>query len=141
MKKKIIAFISIALFLISILSFVLPFQAKKNNMNESLQIEDVQIGTGAVAVAGKTIEVHYTGTLHPSGEKFDSSVDRGSPFSFKLGAGHVIQGWEQGFEGMKVGGKRVLIIPSNLGYGARGAGAVIPPNATLRFEVELLNVL
>lgn len=104
-----------------------------------LKIEDITVGTGAEAVAGKEISVHYTGTL-TNGTKFDSSKDRGTPFEFTLGAGQVIQGWDQGFAGMKVGGKRKLVIPPNMGYGAQGAGGVIPPNATLIFEVELLDV-
>lgn len=104
-----------------------------------LQYEDVTIGTGTEAIAGKTVEVHYTGTL-TNGTKFDSSVDRGRPFSFRLGIGQVIRGWDEGVAGMKIGGKRKLVIPSELGYGARGAGGVIPPNATLVFDVELLKV-
>jgi FKBP-type peptidyl-prolyl cis-trans isomerase len=104
-----------------------------------LRYLDQTVGTGEVAVAGKTVTVHYTGWLE-SGTKFDSSVDRGQPFSFPLGAGRVIKGWDEGVEGMKVGGKRKLTIPSSLGYGARGAGGVIPPNATLIFDVELLGV-
>ena len=104
--------------------------------------KDNEVGTGAEAVAGKSVSVHYTGWLQqPDGEKgkkFDSSLDRGSPFSFRLGGGQVIKGWDEGVAGMKVGGKRTLIIPSELGYGARGAGGVIPPNATLIFDVELL---
>jgi FKBP-type peptidyl-prolyl cis-trans isomerase len=115
-------------------------------MSEALRIEDITVGSGAEAVRGKTIKVHYTGWLYDAtqpnnrGRKFDSSKDRNDPFTFPLGAGHVIQGWDQGFAGMKVGGKRVLTIPPELGYGARGAGGVIPPNATLVFEVELLDV-
>ena len=104
-----------------------------------LQIEDLVVGTGDEAVAGKHVSVHYTGWL-TNGTKFDSSVDRGRPFEFGLGAGRVIAGWDQGVAGMKVGGKRKLTIPPELGYGARGAGGVIPPNATLVFEVELLGV-
>lgn len=104
-----------------------------------LKIEDLVVGTGAEAVSGKLISVHYTGTL-TNGTKFDSSKDRGEPFEFTLGAGQVIQGWDKGFAGMKVGGKRKLTIPSEMGYGAQGAGGVIPPNATLIFEVELLGV-
>ena len=104
-----------------------------------LQFWDIVVGTGATAVAGSQVSVHYTGWL-PSGEKFDSSVDRGQPFSFPLGAGQVIKGWDEGVAGMKVGGKRQLRIPPELGYGARGAGGVIPPNATLIFDVELLEV-
>jgi FKBP-type peptidyl-prolyl cis-trans isomerase len=104
-----------------------------------LQIEDIQVGTGAEATKGAMVDVHYTGWL-TNGSKFDSSLDRGQPFSFALGGGMVIQGWDQGVVGMKVGGKRKLTIPPELGYGARGAGGVIPPNATLVFEVELLAV-
>lgn len=106
---------------------------------EELKIEDLAVGTGAEAVSGKKITVNYSGTL-TNGVKFDSSYDRGIPFSFNLGAGEVIQGWDKGFAGMKVGGKRRLTIPSSMGYGATGAGGVIPPNATLVFEVELLKV-
>ena len=107
---------------------------------------DTKLGTGAEASPGQHITVHYTGWLFDAaapenkGRKFDSSRDRAEPFSFLLGAGHVIGGWDQGFAGMKVGGQRTLIIPPELGYGARGAGGVIPPNATLIFEVELLGV-
>lgn len=107
--------------------------------SSGLSFIDQVIGTGDVAVAGKTTTVHYTGWL-TNGQKFDSSVDRGQPFSFPLGAGRVIKGWDEGVQGMKVGGKRKLTIPSALGYGARGAGGVIPPNATLIFDVELLGV-
>ncbi len=103
-----------------------------------LQVEDLELGTGAEATAGSTIQVHYTGTL-TDGTKFDSSLDRGRPFQFVLGVGDVIQGWDQGFEGMNVGGKRKLIIPPTLGYGSRAVGS-IPPNSTLIFEVELLGV-
>ena len=104
-----------------------------------LKYVDQVVGAGDVAVAGKTVSVHYTGWLE-NGKKFDSSVDRGQPFSFPLGAGRVIKGWDEGVQGMKVGGKRKLTIPSDLGYGSRGAGGVIPPNATLIFDVELLAV-
>ncbi len=104
-----------------------------------LIIEDLVAGQGTEAVAGKRVTVHYTGWL-TNGTKFDSSKDRNDPFVFPLGAGHVIKGWDQGVAGMKVGGKRKLTIPPELGYGARGAGGVIPPNATLVFEVELLAV-
>ncbi len=104
-----------------------------------LKYVDQVVGTGEVAVAGKTANVHYTGWLE-NGKKFDSSVDRGQPFSFPLGAGRVIKGWDEGVQGMKVGGKRKLKIPSDLGYGLRGAGGVIPPNATLIFDVELLGI-
>jgi len=104
-----------------------------------LQYWNIAVGTGTTAVAGKAVKVHYTGWL-TTGKKFDSSVDRGEPFSFPLGGGKVIKGWDEGVAGMKVGGKRQLRIPPELGYGARGAGGVIPPNATLIFDVELLDV-
>lgn len=104
-----------------------------------LRYEDLTEGTGTAAEAGKSVEVHYTGWL-TDGTKFDSSKDRGKPFSFALGAGRVIKGWDEGVAGMKVGGSRKLYIPPALGYGARGAGGVIPPNAELIFEVELLGV-
>ena len=112
----------------------------------SLQITDATVGTGAAATSGKTVSVHYTGWLYDGkaadhhGKKFDSSRDRNDPFSFTLGAGMVIQGWDQGVAGMKVGGQRTLVIPSQLGYGARGAGSAIPPHSTLVFDVELLGV-
>ena len=104
-----------------------------------LQFWDVAVGAGTTAVAGNSVKVHYTGWL-TTGEKFDSSRDRGEPFSFPLGAGQVIKGWDEGVAGMKVGGKRQLRIPPDLGYGASGAGGAIPPNATLIFDVELLEV-
>jgi FKBP-type peptidyl-prolyl cis-trans isomerase len=107
---------------------------------QKLKIKDIKKGKGAVAKAGMTVSVHYTGWL-TNGTKFDSSVDRGQPFSFALGAGQVIVGWDQGVAGMKVGGVRELIIPPSLGYGAQGTpGGPIPPNATLKFRVELLSV-
>ena len=114
-------------------------EGKEVTTSSGLQYIDLKVGTGATAQAGQTVSVHYTGWLE-NGKKFDSSVDRGQPFSFPLGAGRVIKGWDEGVQGMKVGGKRKVIIPSNLGYGARGAGGVILPNATLIFEVELLGV-
>jgi len=104
-----------------------------------LKIEDSVVGTGEEAVAGKTVEVHYTGTLE-DGTKFDSSHDRRKPFSFKLGAGMVIKGWDEGVAGMKVGGKRKLVIPYGLAYGERGHPPVIPPKSELTFDVELLRV-
>ena len=104
-----------------------------------LDIEEMVVGTGAEAVKGKLVSVHYTGWL-TDGKKFDSSKDHGQPFQFPLGRGQVIPGWDEGVQGMKVGGKRKLTIPPELGYGKQGAGGVIPPNATLVFEVELLGV-
>jgi len=104
-----------------------------------LIVEDINIGEGAAAAVGQKVTVHYTGWL-TNGAKFDSSKDRNDPFVFPLGGGRVIKGWDEGVQGMKVGGKRKLTIPPALGYGARGAGSVIPPNATLVFEVELLGV-
>jgi len=109
-----------------------------SNENE-LIIETLVAGDGATAEKGNSVSVHYTGWLE-DGTKFDSSVDRNQPFSFSLGAGMVIRGWDQGVEGMQIGEKRKLTIPSNLGYGAQGAGGVIPPNATLIFDVELLEI-
>lgn len=106
---------------------------------EELKIEDEVVGTGKEAVSGTSVTVNYLGTLL-DGTKFDSSYDRKTPFTFNLGAGEVIKGWDQGVVGMKVGGKRKLTIPASLGYGSTGAGALIPPNSTLVFEVELLNV-
>ena len=117
-----------------------------NTTPSGLQYEDTHEGSGPQASAGQEVTVHYTGWLHDPqaehgrGSKFDSSKDRGTPFSFDLGAGMVIGGWDEGVQGMKVGGTRVLLIPPHLGYGAYGAGGVIPPNATLVFEVELLGV-
>jgi len=108
-----------------------------------LKYRDEVVGTGAEPKAGQKVSVHYTGWLYNNGEqgaKFDSSRDRNDPFQFGLGAGMVIKGWDEGVQGMKVGGQRTLIIPAALGYGARGAGGVIPPNATLKFDVELLAV-
>ena len=108
-----------------------------------LVIDDIEVGTGDTAEKGRMVSVHYTGWLYNNGEqgaKFDSSRDRNDAFAFSLGAGMVIKGWDEGVQGMKVGGQRTLIIPAGLGYGARGAGGVIPPNATLKFDVELLKV-
>jgi len=118
---------------------------ENSNMTELIKT-DTKLGEGAEATAGNHVSVHYTGWLYDEaaadhkGKKFDSSRDRGDPFDFPLGAGQVIKGWDQGFDGMKVGGQRTLIIPAHMGYGARGAGGVIPPNATLVFDVELLGV-
>jgi len=121
-------------------------EAQMTTTPSGLQYDDTVAGDGETAQAGRNVSVHYTGWLHepakPNGRgaKFDSSKDRGQPFRFALGAGQVIGGWDEGVQGMKVGGTRVLLIPPQLGYGARGAGGVIPPNATLVFEVELLAV-
>ena len=115
-------------------------------MSATLVKDDRKVGTGTEAVAGKRVTVHYTGWLFDTtrpenkGKKFDSSRDRNDPFTFRLGGGEVIEGWDRGVAGMKVGGQRVLTIPADMGYGARGAGGVIPPNATLLFDVELLDV-
>jgi FKBP-type peptidyl-prolyl cis-trans isomerase FkpA len=123
-----------------------PNSTQKVTIVSELQKKDTVVGTGAEALAGKNVVVHYTGWLYDEnapdfkGKKFDSSVDRGDPFRFPLGGGRVIRGWDEGVAGMKAGGKRTLTIPPALGYGARGAGGVIPPNATLVFDVELLEV-
>jgi FKBP-type peptidyl-prolyl cis-trans isomerase len=109
--------------------------------DSGLRYQDLKVGAGALAVKGKKVHVHYTGWLAKGGKKFDSSVDRGEPFDFELGAGDVIKGWDEGVAGMKVGGKRRLLIPSKLGYGKKGAGrGLIPPDADLVFDVELLKV-
>ena len=118
-------------------------QGKTMTTASGLKITDSQVGTGATPRRGQTCVMHYTGWLYTNGakgKKFDSSVDRGEPFEFSVGTGQVIKGWDEGVISMKVGGKRTLIIPPELGYGARGAGGVIPPNATLIFDVELLAV-
>jgi FKBP-type peptidyl-prolyl cis-trans isomerase FkpA len=130
-------------------------QSNSTNSKENTQVSanitelqkiDTVVGNGREAEVGFNVTVHYTGWLYDAnakdfkGQKFDSSLDRNSPFNFFLGGGQVIQGWDEGVQGMKIGGKRTLIIPSELGYGARGAGGAIPPNATLVFDVELLNV-
>lgn len=125
----------------AVLVVVIPLAAcaKEKKMADGLIINDVKVGTGPEAKAGQTVTVQYTGWLM-DGTKFDSSKDRNQPFVFHLGAGEVIKGWDEGVQGMKVGGVRKLTIPPSLGYGAQGAGGVIPPNATLKFEVELLGV-
>lgn len=108
-------------------------------LKSGLKYIDVEVGEGPAAVSGKDVTVHYTGTF-PDGKKFDSSVDRNEPFAFRLGAGQVIKGWDEGVAGMRIGGKRKLFIPPALGYGKRGAGSVIPPDSDLCFEVEILGV-
>ena len=108
--------------------------------SSGLTYKDIKVGDGAEAKPGQEVTVHYTGRLKQNDQKFDSSVDRGEPFTFALGKGEVIRGWDEGVAGMKIGGERQLIIPAELAYGARGAGGVIPPNATLIFDVKLLGV-
>ena len=131
---------------LSLVVIALTFTSYANAASEALTKTDVRIGKGEDAVAGKIVNVHYTGWLfdktapNNKGEKFDSSRDRPGHFTFPLGAGRVIKGWDEGVQGMKVGGQRTLIIPSSMGYGSRGAGGVIPPNATLIFDVELMGV-
>lgn len=140
MKKLLFSIVSSVLFFLPMTSSAKP---NLETTASGLQIQDHQVGTGSEAKAGNNVSVHYTGWLYndgTKGQKFDSSVDRGQPFQFPLGAGRVIKGWDEGVAGMKEGGKRTLIIPPQLGYGARGAGAVIPPNATLMFDVELIKV-
>ena len=110
-----------------------------HQLASGLQYEDMNVGSGKMAEPGMNVSVHYTGWL-TDGTKFDSSVDRGQPFKFQLGAGQVIRGWDEGVKGMRIGGKRKLTIPPDMGYGQNGAGGVIPPNATLVFDVELLDV-
>lgn len=120
-----------------------PAFAEETTTASGLKIIDTEVGSGATPATGQTCVMHYTGWLYENGQKttkFDSSVDRGEPFEFPIGTGRVIKGWDEGVASMKVGGKRTLIIPPDLGYGARGAGGVIPPNATLIFDVELLDV-
>jgi FKBP-type peptidyl-prolyl cis-trans isomerase len=141
MKNRIL--LTILIILTATFTGVNMANAETKTLPSGLKIDEPVVGSGAEAVKGKQVTVHYTGWLwadNKKGAKFDSSVDRGSPFSFNLGAGQVISGWDEGVAGMKVGGKRTLIIPAKLGYGDRGAGGVIPPNADLVFDVELLAV-
>ena len=149
MKKHLTTLLPLALLLSATLAVTAcgkrPTAPGSDNVTK-LQITDVKVGTGAVAIQDRLVRVHYTGWLYNGtkpdhrGAKFDSSRDRGQPFEFRLGIGQVIDGWDQGIAGMKVGGKRTLIIPAKLGYGTRGAGRDIPPNAALVFDVELLAV-
>jgi FKBP-type peptidyl-prolyl cis-trans isomerase len=128
---------------ISAIAFALFFVSCSSNSLSELKTTDIITGTGAQAVKGTSVTVHYTGWLYKDGhrgKKFDSSLEAGQPFTFKLGAGEVIEGWDRGVEGMRVGGKRELVIPSRLGYGEKGAPPDIPPNAVLDFEVQLLDV-
>lgn len=149
-KNIIVVLIILAFAVLTTLYFVFDYKSNKElknagpeikigNMENDLKIEAFKEGSGAGAKNGDSVSVHYVGTL-TNGQKFDSSIDRGTSFSFQLGAGQVIQGWEKGILGMKVGEKRRLTIPPSLGYGERGAGGVIPPNATLIFEVEMLKI-
>jgi|SRR3989344_7276783 len=144
-RYKAIILVALVFFITLTVRYYKANEIKKNSLKgtimqtQELKIEDLTLGTGTEAINGKSVTVNYSGTL-TNGSKFDSSYDRGTPFSFTLGAGEVIKGWDLGVVGMKVRGKRKLTIPSDLGYGSRGAGADIPPNATLVFEVELLEV-
>jgi peptidylprolyl isomerase len=142
-KNFAIVFVAFSLFLAASITASAQAPGKPMTTASGLQIIDSKVGTGASPVTGQTCVMHYTGWLYENGQKgkkFDSSVDRNEPFEFPIGQKRVIAGWDEGVASMKVGGKRTLIIPPALGYGARGAGAVIPPNATLMFDVELLAV-
>jgi len=142
LRTQRILFIALAVFIVAVIAYF-AFQSigktEQITTSSGLVIEDLVVGSGAEAKTGDMVSVHYTGTLI-TGEKFDSSLDRGTPFSFTLGAGEVIKGWDEGVAGMKVGGKRKLTIPPELGYGASGYPPVIPQNATLIFEVELVEI-
>jgi FKBP-type peptidyl-prolyl cis-trans isomerase FkpA len=149
MHKKIWAIFIVMMYFTN--SFAIEITTRDTQkMDEKIQelvIEDIKVGEGREAEKGLTISVHYTGWIYDSikndkkGDKFDSSLDRREPFSFVLGVGQVIKGWDEGFDGMKIGGKRTILIPADMGYGSRGAGNAIPPNADLIFEVELLEIL
>jgi peptidylprolyl isomerase len=147
-RTKNVATLAVAIAALAVLTAARPASAEPQGTAmtttaSGLQYEDTVVGTGETPQTGQTCVMHYTGWLYNGGEKgakFDSSLDRGKPFEFPIGTGRVIKGWDEGVASMKVGGKRTLIIPPALGYGARGAGGVIPPNATLMFDVELLGV-
>jgi len=139
MKTLIAALAAVGMLTTTPLQGATMSESKTVTTASGLRYEDVKVGTGETATAGKMASVHYTGWL-TDGKKFDSSKDRGQPFEFPLGGRRVIAGWDEGVQGMKVGGVRKLTIPAELGYGSRGAGGVIPPNATLVFEVELLGL-
>ena len=149
MHKKIWAIFIVMMYFTN--SFAIEITTRDTQkMDEKIQelvIENIKVGEGREAEKGLTISVHYTGWIYDSikndkkGDKFDSSLDRREPFSFVLGVGQVIKGWDEGFDGMKIGGKRTILIPADMGYGSRGAGNAIPPNADLIFEVELLEIL
>ena len=139
MKILAAALIAFGILVSPLIEGAIMSEANATTTASGLKYEDVNVGTGETATAGRTVSVHYTGWL-TDGKKFDSSKDRGKPFEFPLGGGRVIKGWDEGVQGMKVGGVRKLTIPASLGYGSRGAGGVIPPDATLVFEVELLGV-
>jgi FKBP-type peptidyl-prolyl cis-trans isomerase FkpA len=137
------SFIGLAVIIVALVAFqglINQNEPAATTTSSGLQIEELAIGSGAAAQAGNRVSVHYTGWL-TDGTKFDSSVDRDTPFEFNLGTGDVIKGWDEGVAGMQPGGKRRLTIPPELGYAERGAGAIIPPNATLIFEVELLEII
>ena len=140
------ALVSVGVVFLATLAVACGGGTTENSSVTQLVRQDESVGTGTEAQSGRTVTVHYTGWLYDAsrpdqrGAKFDSSRDRNEPFSFSLGAGEVIRGWDEGVAGMKVGGRRILTIPPDMGYGARGAGGVIPPNATLLFDVELLDV-
>ncbi len=141
--RALVLVVTIGVAAVAITTSTAEAAGKTMTTQSGLTITDTTVGTGAIPEKGQTCVMHYTGWLYENGvkgQKFDSSVDRGQPFEFKIGVGQVIGGWDEGVATMNVGGKRTLIIPPELGYGARGAGGVIPPNATLIFDVELLGV-
>jgi FKBP-type peptidyl-prolyl cis-trans isomerase len=137
---KYLGFLTVVMTLtISASAVAAPPHARQISLPDGLRYTDTVVGRGPVAKSGEMVRVHYVGTF-PNGQKFDSSRDRNEPFAFPLGAGKVIRGWDEGVAGMRVGGHRKLVVPPQLGYGAAGAGGVIPPNATLDFDIELLGI-